>query len=187
MTLTAALLLLVAPIALYAAARPETFGRAPGGSVYRIAAGAPGAGVHRGLLPSAALTSLLFGQLVVPGVFAAGFVVAMLGARLRTGGPVALPLVLALAAPTWLFTAGLLLDAGVALAGREPTAGERALRAGRLSVVHHAVFLAALTACALIVGREERSMVAALAAYAAASIAQAALLLRAARAVAADR
>jgi hypothetical protein len=175
------------PAALYLAARaPDRWGL-EAGSAQRTQGGAYRAAHVVAWAPrdvpwvvgAAAFTSLLLGQVLVPGVFAAILAAAALVARARAGEPVALLGVLVVTAPTGLIAAGWQLAAGFALLRRSSAVPRRA---ACWTIGHHALFLAALGVAAA-AGDAGRTACAALSLVSLASIGQAALLLRAALAV----
>ena len=131
----------------------------------------------------AAISSFLLGQMVIPGALAAlaGLIISleMLGrAGQAADNEAPLIYILTLSAPTGLFVAGGLLSVGLHLLRRAPDAAQRARSMGRWSVIHNLVLLAALlVTCGL--RRDLWPCVT----YVMISLAQAALLFVAARAL----
>ncbi|MDC3989490.1 hypothetical protein KEG57_54035 [Polyangium jinanense] len=152
-----------------------------GGSAYR-AAEVPVwvAGKAPRSVKAAAITSFLLGQMVIPGALAAlvGLVISleMLGRPVEAMEPVVL--ILTLSAPSGLFVAGSLLGLGLLLLRRGPNAAARARWVGRWSVIHNVLLVATL----LVVCGPKRDIVPILV-YACVSLAHAALLFVAARAL----
>jgi hypothetical protein len=132
----------------------------------------------------AAFASFLFGQVLIPGVFAAPFGLFLVVLRALHGDLPALLLVLVASAPTGLAVAGMLLSAGFALLQGGADADGKARRAARWAIGHHAAFLAALLAVAVAGPAGDRLACVAAAAFAAACIGSGVLLRQAARAVA---
>jgi len=128
---------------------------------------------------AAAITSFVLGQMVLPGGLAALVGFLMLPEVLtRSGGSEPLLVVLVLSAPTGLYVAAALLSAGSAMLRRDADASEKARKAGRWAIGHNVLLLVAIAACAL--GSFDAFYLGPVA-YALVSLAQAALLLRAAR------
>lgn len=141
-------------------------------------AGKPPLSVHL-----AAISSFILGQMVVPGALAAliGLVVALeiLSRGLHNSGD-SIIVILMLSAPTGLMIGGKLLDVGLALLQRADGAVKKARNVARFSIIHNVVLLLALGAVYVV---DTNDAVFFPAIYACISVAQAALLLTAARAV----
>jgi len=184
---------ILCPIALYFAARsPEAWGQQQGPlasvgvGVYRAAEASTWATVGAPLVVRvAAFTSLLLGQVLVPGVFAALAGLFIVVTRASTEGLSPLALVLLLSAPTGLLVSALLLAAGFALLRREPDAAPRARRAARAELLHHGALLVGVIVSVIAGDVGDRLPCSAIAVFAAASLGHGALLLRAVRSIAA--
>jgi len=127
----------------------------------------------------AALSSFFLGQMVLPGALAA--FVGLLAVFGERHGPAAL-WVLELSAPTGLVVAVLLLSAGWTMLESGSQAAFKARRAGKWAILHNVVLVAAL-GFAVAADPREIDTVILPCIYAAVSIAQAVVVLGAARAI----
>lgn len=129
---------------------------------------------------AAAITSFLLGQMVIPGALAAlvGLVMCLEMIGRSPGAMERMVIILTLSAPSGLYVAGALLMLGVLLLRRGPNAAARARWIGRWSVLHNVLLIGAL----LVACGPKRDIVP-IVAYALVSLAHAALLFVAARAL----
>ncbi|MDI1479131.1 hypothetical protein [Polyangium sp. y55x31] len=129
---------------------------------------------------AAAITSFLLGQMVIPGALAAlvGLVMCLEMLGRSPGVMDRMVLILTLSAPSGLYVAGALLMLGSLLLRRGPNAAARARWIGRWSVLHNVLLIAAL----LVACGPKRDLVP-IVVYALISLAHAALLFVAARAL----
>lgn len=132
---------------------------------------------------AAALTSFILGQMVVPGALAAllGLIVSLelLSRGVNSPGDYVVH-VLVLSAPTGLWIGGKLLTVGLSLLQRMPEAPANARKVARFSIIHNVVLLVTMTILRAL-GADDAVWLTVV--YAIISIAQASLLIRAARAV----
>jgi len=131
----------------------------------------------------AAITSFILGQMVVPGALAAllGLIVSLelLSRGVHSPGDYVVH-VLVLSAPTGLMIGGRLLTVGLSLLQRAEESTKKARGVARFSIIHNVVLLVAM---AVLYAFGANDAVWLTVVYATISIAQACLLLRAARAV----
>jgi hypothetical protein len=131
----------------------------------------------------AAITSFILGQMVVPGALAAlfGLVISLelLSRSSHSLGDYVIH-VLVLSAPTGLMIGGRLLGVGLSLLQRAEESTKNARKVARFSIIHNVVLLVFMVIFAALRADDAAGP---MAGYALISIAQACLLLRAARAV----
>jgi hypothetical protein len=131
----------------------------------------------------AAISSFILGQMVVPGALASlvGLIVALeiIAHGMNTPGDYVI-VVLTASAPTGLMIGGRLLTVGLGLMQREEGAVEKARKLARFSIIHNVVLLFSMGVIFALGGNDELIFPVI---YQCMSIAQATLLLKAARAV----
>jgi len=132
---------------------------------------------------AAAITSFILGQMVVPGAFAA-FVglIASVATLTNEAGVEWSVIVITCSAPSGLYIAGSLLSVGLALLRRADDAAVRSRKVGWISIVHNVVLLG-LLALLVLFGATRAHVITFPVVYGFVSIAHAALLLAAARAL----